>query len=284
MTNPTSVRKEVSRAYAHAISSTMPAGGGCCSSTDPKGALAKAAGYTDELVKDLPAGAAESSFGCGNPLAFSEVRPGEVVLDLGCGAGLDVMLAAQRVGPNGRVIGVDMTDAMIARARDAVAAAGLQNVEIRKGIIEELPVESGTVDWVISNCVINLSPEKDRVFAEIARVLKPGGRVRVSDVLAENLPANVLEDYRAYASCVAGAISPEEYRAGLERAGLSEVKVHCNQELSAGQIEALIESDERACCGSGGNGCTPKAGASVAEVAAASTGRVWVAEISARKR
>ena len=158
----------------------------------PKGVVAKLAGYSDEEFAALPADAVVNSFGCGNPLAFSAVQPGEVVLDLGSGAGIDLLLAARKVGAAGRVIGVDMTEEMIARARANIAAAGIENAEVRQGIIEELPVEDSSVDWVISNCVINLSPEKPRVFAEIARVLKPGGTMLVSDIVAEDLPEEIV--------------------------------------------------------------------------------------------
>ena len=215
-------RRSVSEDYARAV--TSPAEGCCCSPT-PKGVVAKLAGYTDDEVAVLPPEAVVNSFGCGNPLAFSEVRPGDVVLDLGSGAGIDLLLAAKKVGQNGRVIGVDMTDAMIAKAQENIAAAGLTNVEVRKGIIEELPVEDASVDWVISNCVINLSPEKARVFAEIARVLRPGGRMLVSDIVAEDLPPEISGNRHLYSSCLAGAISEPAYLDGLRQAGLVEVQV-----------------------------------------------------------
>jgi SAM-dependent methyltransferase len=226
----------------------------CCSTPAPKGVVAKLADYTDEEMAALPVEAVIHSFGCGNPLAFCEVRPGDVVLDLGSGAGIDLLLAAKKVGPSGKVIGVDMTDAMIEKARQNVEAAGLTNVEIRKGIIEELPVEDGSVDWVISNCVINLSPEKPRVFAEIARVLEPGGRMLVSDIVAEGLPAEIVDDRRLYSSCLAGAIEEKAYLDGLRRAGLDEVEVRNRLVYDTAQIEAFLgselpEAGGSVCCG-----------------------------------
>jgi arsenite methyltransferase len=253
MKDSENIRRNVSRDYAKAVEKP---GTGCCSGTVPKGAAAKLAGYGDEEIAALPPDAVVNSFGCGNPLAFSAVRPGDVVLDLGSGAGIDLLLAAKKVGAGGKVIGVDMTDEMIARARENASAAGLGNVEVRKGIIEDLPVESGSVDWVVSNCVINLSPEKDRVFAEIARVLRPGGAMLVSDIVAEDLPPEVRESRQLYSSCVAGAISEKAYLEGLRAAGLVDVEVRDRLVYGAAAIEGIILSevkDETAscCCGGG---------------------------------
>lgn len=231
MSKSDQVRRRVERAYAEAVSRP---GSACCggrsspcadAAVDPKGVAAKTAGYRGDELAELPAEVVSNSFGCGNPLAYADVRPGEVVLDLGSGAGIDVLLAARRVGPTGRVIGVDMTDEMIARARRAISEAGAEQVEVRKGLIEELPVEDGSVDLVISNCVINLSPEKERVFAEIERVLKPGGRVSISDIVVESLPAWLRRLPSVHDSCVGGAISEREYLAGLAAAGLDDAEV-----------------------------------------------------------
>lgn len=214
--------------------------------------VAAIAGYTDEEIAILPREAVVNSFGCGNPLAFSAVQPGQVVLDLGSGAGIDLLLAAKKVGAGGRVIGVDMTDQMIAEARQNVAAAGLENVEVRKGIIEDLPVDDGSVDWVISNCVINLSPEKQRVFAEIARVLRPGGAMLVSDIVAEELPPDLTGDRRVYSACLAGAISEKTYLAGLRHAGLEKVEVRDRLVYDRAQLMGLIGAEldgASACCG-----------------------------------
>ncbi|MCL2726601.1 MAG: arsenite methyltransferase [Polyangiaceae bacterium] len=246
-------RKSVSKDYARAVKE--PSAGCCCSSkTTPKGVVAKLAGYSDEEVAALPAEAVVNSFGCGNPLAFSEVKPGDVVLDLGSGAGIDLLLAAKKVGRTGRVIGVDMTDAMLDKARENIAAAGLENVEVRKGIIENLPVESASVDWVISNCVINLSPEKSKVFAEIARVLKPGGRMLVSDIVAEALPEEIAGNRQLYSSCLAGAISEAAYLEGLRQAGLTDVEARERLVYDVEQIEAFIGSElQPGCCGGKGS-------------------------------
>src|SRR5579862_767261 len=169
------IRMEVSKAYERAVSGES----GCCgpSAAPVPEQLTR---YDPADLKTLPPEVVASSFGCGNPVAFAGLNEGDVVLDLGSGAGIDLMMARRRVGPSGRVIGVDMTDAMIERARASITREGYENVEVRRGIIEDLPVDPASVDWVISNCVINLSPEKPRVFAEIARVLRPGGRMLVS--------------------------------------------------------------------------------------------------------
>ncbi|HPF71903.1 MAG TPA: methyltransferase domain-containing protein, partial [Candidatus Krumholzibacteria bacterium] len=191
-----------------------------------------------------------NAFGCGSPLAFSGVQPGQVVLDLGSGAGIDLLLAARKVGPTGRAIGVDMTDAMLAKANENIAAAGLANAEVRKGIIEQLPVDDASVDWVISNCVINLSPEKERVFAEIARVLRPGGTMLVSDIVADGLPEEITANRHLYSSCLAGAISEQAYVDGLRAAGLVDVEVVDRLVYDAAQLVGFIGSelkDERGC-------------------------------------
>ena len=215
---------------------------------------AQLAGYDSQSLQDLPDDAVANSFGCGNPLAFAGVQPGQTVLDLGSGAGIDLLIAAEKVGPTGRVIGVDMTDEMLQRARENIAASGHTNIEVRQGIIEELPVDTASVDWVISNCVINLSPEKDRVFAEIARVLKPGGRISISDIVANDLPSWVKKSAALYASCVAGAVSEREYLAGLRAAGLQDVEVSERLVYDRTQLKGFLRSDEAgeitgsACC------------------------------------
>lgn len=253
MRQPTSIHEDVSRAYTRAVAEA-PASSTCCGAP-PKGVAVQSAGYAAEELASLPADAVVNSFGCGNPLAFSEVREGDIVLDLGCGAGIDLLLAARKVGASGRVIGVDMTDAMLARARQNVEAAGLTNVEVRKGLIEELPVEDSSVDWVISNCVINLSPDKPSVFKEIARVLKPGGRMRVSDIMVENLPESLRRDPALYSSCIAGAVSETEYLAGLRASGLEDVHVADRIVYTADQLEAFacseLPQEKGGCCGTG---------------------------------
>jgi arsenite methyltransferase len=240
--NNEALRESVSKAYAEALRKSKQGSGGCCGEPRaPAGVAAKLADYGAALAAHEDA--AVSSFGCGNPLAFADVAPGETVLDLGSGAGFDLLIAAERVGPDGLVIGVDMTDEMLDAARENVAKAGVTNVELRKGLIEELPVETGSVDWVISNCVINLSPEKDRVFAEIARVLAPGGRFSISDIVAESLPSAIRDHPAAYAACIAGAISEADYVAGLRAAGLDEIEVDERLVYTADQLRGLVASD-----------------------------------------
>jgi arsenite methyltransferase len=270
------VRRDVSKAYAEAV--TAPAKKGCCGSTPPqKGVAVKLAGYSSDELLALPEEAAVNSFGCGNPVALAGLGTGEVVLDLGSGAGIDLLLAAKKVGPKGRVIGVDMTDAMIAKANENIRAAKLTNVEVRKGLIENMPVDSNSVDWVISNCVINLSPEKKKVFREIARVLKPGGRMLVSDIVARDLPEEVRQVAELYASCISGAISEDEYLAGLGDAGLVDVEVRDRLVYDAEQLEGLAASDFESLCGCAGGK------AQLLSLARTLAGKVWSAKVSARK-
>jgi len=164
------------------------------------------------------------------------------VLDLGPGAGLDLLIAARKVGPSGQVIGVDMTEEMISKAEENIKAAGVKNIEVRKGLIEELPVKSSSVDWVISNCVINLSPEKEKVFSEISRVLKPGGRMVVSDMVGENIPEWLRENKNLYSACISGVISEKEYLSGLRKAGLEKVKVSERKTYQLDELESFIKS------------------------------------------
>jgi SAM-dependent methyltransferase len=191
--------------------------------------VAEAFGYTPEQLASIPA-EANMGLSCGNPTAFASLRPGEVVVDLGCGGGLDVFLAAAKVGPTGKAIGIDMTPEMIGRA-EANAAKGIdgkpiENVEFHVAMIDKMPLPDASADCVISNCVINLAPDKPAVFREIARVLRPGGRLAVSDlVLKKPLPQEIAKDVSAYVGCIAGAISVEDYRQGLLAAGFAEVQV-----------------------------------------------------------
>ena len=240
------IREMVSTVYGKAIASTVGGCGcGCCGTPQKeKGSVIGMAGYEPSDILALNSDAAAGSFGCGNPLAFSGVKEGDTVLDLGSGAGFDLILAAKKVGASGRVIGVDMTEAMIAKARENIAKEGLTNVEVRHGLIEELPVESASVDWLISNCVINLSPEKGRVFSEIQRVLKPGGQMLVSDIVAKNLPDWLRRNSQIYAACVGGAISEEDYLAGLREAGLIHVEVRNRFVYDESQIRSFIETEE----------------------------------------
>jgi arsenite methyltransferase len=182
-------------------------------------------GYTEEVMKSVPENA-NLGLGCGNPIAIASLKPGETVLDLGSGAGFDCFIAAGIVGPTGRAIGVDMTPEMLSRAQANTESGGYTNVEFREGEIENLPVDSNTVDAVISNCVINLSPDKPRVFAEAFRVLKPGGRLMVSDiVLNRELPEYVRDSVRAYVGCISGAVLKEDYLGAIKDAGFDQVEI-----------------------------------------------------------
>jgi SAM-dependent methyltransferase len=267
----------VATVYGHAVTRSHTCCGGPPS---PKGVAAQRAGYTQDELEALPEDAVVNAFGCGNPVAFSGVKEGDTVLDLGSGAGIDLLIAAKKVGPRGKVIGVDMTDAMIEKARGVIAASNLSNVEVRRGLIEELPVEDCSVDWVISNCVINLSPEKDKVFAEIARVLKPGGRMLVSDIVVKDLPEEVRRDLKLYCSCVSGAISEAAYLDGMMKAGLGEVEIRERIPYDASSLEGLLASDEDAF---EGTGCCSGGNRSPGELAVLLGGRVWSAQIYARK-
>ena len=197
----------------------------CCGSTDLAQDIGKSIGYTEEELKAVPEGA-NLGLGCGNPVALASLRKGETVLDLGSGAGVDCFLAADKVGENGRVIGVDMTPEMIERARENARKGNYGNVEFRLGEIENLPVADNSVDIVISNCVINLAPDKRRVFTEAFRVLKPGGRLMISDiVLLRGLPDFIKNSIEAYIGCLSGAIMRNEYIEAIKAAGFQEVRI-----------------------------------------------------------
>ena len=218
-------------------------------------AVAEAFGYTEGDLASIPA-EANMGLSCGNPTAFASLRPGEVVVDLGCGGGIDVLLAAKKVGPTGKAIGIDMTPAMLELARRNAAQSGVTNAESHQATIDSLPLADATVDCVISNCVINLAPDKRAVFREIARVLKPGGRLAVSDIaLKLPLPAEIGASLMAYIGCIAGAISLEEYRAGLAAAGFEAVEiVESGSDLNA---YAKVENQSGCCSPSMGAGGLP---------------------------
>lgn len=269
--NANELRQTISTAYTKALAAAGNAGGccgasSCCSPGRGSGDLAKMAGYDQERLDHVAAAA--TSFGCGNPLAFSGVQAGQTVLDLGSGAGFDLLLAADKVGPQGLVIGVDMTEAMLVAARENIRRAGRSNIEVRKGYIESLPVADSSVDWVISNCVINLSPDKPAVFKEINRVLKPGGRISISDVVVQDLPAWIRESLESYVACVAGAISEVEYLDGLRQAGMGDADVAERLVYSAGQLRALFGEAQWAASPSGDGEA----------VYAALEGKIWSAK------
>jgi arsenite methyltransferase len=216
-------------------------GDGCCSSAaDGVGALAL---YGELEKTQVPDAAVLASMGCGNPTAVAELREGERVLDLGSGGGIDVLISARRVGPSGRVFGLDMTDEMLALASKNAAEAGADNVEFLKGLIESIPLPAASVDVVISNCVINLAADKQAVFAEISRVLRPGGRVGVSDIVADDtLTATQRAERGSYAGCIAGALSISEYETGLRAAGLTDVSVTPTHAVVAGMYSAIVRA------------------------------------------
>ncbi len=238
------IKEMVKEYYGNAVQKKA----GCCTkSSTGIGAAATVtdlAGYQNDVLAAIPQAAAESSFGCGDPLAFAGVKEGETVLDLGSGAGIDCFIASKKVGPSGKVIGLDMTPAMLEAARRNAKEGGYTNVEFRKGDAEDMPIESGSVDWVISNCVINLAPDKQKVFAEINRVLKPGGRISISDIVAEGLPDFVRNDSSSYCGCVGGALPAADYFSGLTQAGLVEVKAESRLDYSPEMIRGFLLGDE----------------------------------------
>lgn len=228
------VREQYGRVAREAAPGCAP---GCCGGSTPDASLAL--GYTPEDLAAVPEGA-NLGLGCGNPQALAALRPGETVLDLGAGGGFDCFLAAKQVGPGGRVIGVDMTPDMVSRARKNAAKLGVRHVDFRLGEIEHLPVADDSVDVILSNCVVNLSPDKDAVFREAFRVLTPGGRVAISDVvLLEPLPEAIARDATALVGCVAGAATVETLRAALEGAGFERVEIAVRPESRA-FIEAWL--------------------------------------------
>src|SRR5690349_12356896 len=208
--------------YAKSALAVLESNSACCEPGDGIGPELYSALERDEL----PDAAVLASLGCGNPIAVAELHEGERVLDLGSGGGIDVLLSAKRVGPTGRVFGLDMTDEMLELAQRNIAEAGATNVELLKGNIEQIPLPANSIDVVISNCVVNLAADKTAVFEEIARVLRPGGRIGITDIVAEDhLTADERAERGSYAGCIAGALSVSEFRQGLEAVGLSDVSI-----------------------------------------------------------
>jgi arsenite methyltransferase len=244
------LREQVRERYAEAARAADGGGcgcgddGGCCGNAacdGEDGAFGERL-YSIEQLGGLPDTAKLASLGCGNPTAVAELREGDVVLDLGSGGGIDVILSAKRVGPTGTAYGVDMTDEMLALAQKNAAEAGVSNVHFLKGVIEDVPLPGSSVDVVISNCVINLSTDKAAVLTEMARVLKPGGRIGVSDVVAEDRlsPAERAER-GSYVGCIAGALSRSEYVEGLEAAGFRDVSVEFTHQVADGMHSAIVK-------------------------------------------
>ncbi|MBP6177226.1 MAG: arsenite methyltransferase [Anaerolineales bacterium] len=218
--SPTPIHETVREHYAERIKNSASCCGpdNCC---DTSSTL-----YPVDLLTTVPTDVASTSYGCGDPITLASLKPGQTVLDLGSGAGLDCLLAAQKVGPEGRVIGVDMTPEMIERAQANAKRVNATNVEFRQGYLEELPVDSNTVDVIISNCVINLSPDKEKVFNEAFRVLAPGGKLAVSDIVTDGeLPEMIRKSLSAWAGCVAGAVEAKEYIAMMEAVGFTDISI-----------------------------------------------------------
>jgi arsenite methyltransferase len=250
-TSSDELREEVRRRYADSAQSVTDGSAGCGSGSCCDDSTASAVGsakfgevlYDAEQRGELPDAAVLASLGCGNPVAVADLNEGETVLDLGSGGGIDVILSAKRVGPTGTAYGLDMTDEMLALAQKNAAEAGVPNVHFLKGVIEQIPLPANSVDVVISNCVINLSVDKPAVLTEIARVLKPGGRVGVSDVVAEDhLTAEDRADRGSYVGCISGALSKREYIAGLEAAGFEQVSVEFTHEVAEGMHGAIVKA------------------------------------------
>ena len=219
--SPTPIHDVVREHYAERIKSNTSCCGPAsdCCSTDSNL-------YPTDLLATLPDGESAISYGCGDPITLASLQPGQTVLDLGSGAGLDCFFAAKKVGETGKVIGVDMTPEMIERARSSARRLNIQNVEFRQGYLEDLPVESGTVDVIISNCVINLSPDKAKVFGEAFRVLKPGGKLAVSDIVTDGpLPEAIKKSLSAWAGCVAGAVEADEYVGMMKSVGFGDISI-----------------------------------------------------------
>lgn len=225
------IRRRVRDRYALAALGSDP---GCCAGADL---------YSRTELDSLPRGATIASLGCGNPTAVADLAEGETVLDLGSGGGIDVLLAARRVGPTGFVYGLDMTDEMLALARRNQAEAGVHNVEFLRGYIEDIPLADATVDVVVSNCVINLSADKPRVLSEMFRVLRPGGRVGVTDIVADDrLSAEERRERGSWVGCIAGALSFEEYELGLHRAGFVAVDIRPTHTVTEGMHGAIVRA------------------------------------------
>jgi arsenite methyltransferase len=243
--NNESIKETVREEYAKAARRVTVQGGSCCGSAAPAGNPITSNLYGDAETASLPTAALAASLGCGNPTALAELEPGETVLDLGSGGGIDVILSARRVGPSGKAYGLDMTDEMLALARENQRKAGVQNVEFLKGEIENIPLPENSVDVIISNCVINLSGDKDRVLHEAFRVLKPGGRFAVSDIVVRGaMPADVRRSVELWAGCIAGALEESEYRTKLEAAGFERIEVEPTRIYTASDAKGFLAGNE----------------------------------------
>ena len=246
----TDIKEVVKEKYGQAALRVVSGEGNACCGSSPSSCCSGADPITtdlyDQLQKDeLPEAAVLASLGCGNPTALAQLAPGEVVLDLGSGGGIDVLLSARRVGPTGKAYGLDMTDEMLALARDNQRKAGVPNVEFLKGEIENIPLPDASVDVIISNCVINLSADKDNVFREAFRVLKPGGRFAVSDVVTRGeIPVDIRRNILLWAGCVAGALDENEYQAKLRAAGFEDVGIEVTRVFKLEDAESFLREQD----------------------------------------
>jgi arsenite methyltransferase len=239
----TELREQVREHYADAARRAQTGSSCCDASCCGPGDGTGIDLYDIDSRTEIPDSALLASLGCGNPTAVAELRTGEKVLDLGSGGGLDVILSAKRVGPSGKVYGLDMTEEMLALAQQSKAKAGVNNVEFLKGFIEQIPLPAATVDVVISNCVINLSVDKPRVFAEMARVLRPGGRIGISDIVAgDDLTPEQRAERGEYVGCIAGALSFGEYERSLEASGFADVSITSTHEVADGMFAAVVKA------------------------------------------
>jgi arsenite methyltransferase len=247
-TSAEELREEVRRRYAESAravieGSSAGCGGGSCCEGETDAVNFGEALYDAEQRGELPEAAALASLGCGNPVLVADLREGETVLDLGSGGGIDVILSAKRVGGTGLAYGLDMTDEMLALARENAQAAKVRNAIFVKGVIEEIPLPADSIDVVISNCVVNLSTDKPAVLTEIARVLRPGGRIGISDVVAEDrLSPEGRAERGSYVGCIAGALSKGEYEAGLEAAGFEQISIEFTHQVADGMHGAIVKA------------------------------------------
>jgi arsenite methyltransferase len=266
--NAEDLRAVVREKYGAAARRVNAGGSSCCGPSCCGPDPITSNHYVGEDAREVPAEALAASLGCGNPTALAELRAGETVLDLGSGGGIDVLLSARRVGPTGKAYGLDMTDEMLALARENQLKSGLTNVEFLKGEIEQIPLPDGSVDVIISNCVINLSADKDRVLGEAFRVLKPGGRFAVSDVVVRGpVPASIRRNMELWIGCVAGALDETDYRAKLAAAGFGEIDIEPTRIYQSADALSFFEGT----------------GIDVNEVATAVDGKFMSAFVRARK-
>jgi len=248
---PNDATRRAAGFYADAAKARALATGGSPAAASP----ALAPDYREEALASAPGEAVSASFGCGDPLAFSHVKPGQAVLDLGCGAGLDLIIAGEKVGAGGRVIGVDASEEMLALASTNISQASLsERIELREGVIEALPIADSSIDWVISNCVVNLSPDKPQVFREIRRVLKPGGAAMIADLVAEDLPEWARAHNDLYSACISGAVSESAYLQLAQESGLRQARIVNRMRYDESMVRGLIADalpiavDEIAAC------------------------------------